>query len=193
MLMTPLLFPKSNPLANETCSVRGLIDSNMFQGVFPFRVWILTIPLFKSPYSAEGTPVMTSTDSISATVIFRVSTPLILPNEPLFPIRTPSTSTAVPNAALPAVDPPSRNEKILLVVRSGTLVFPPGRRAEISLTLDTCRCSNAWFPIVSVVFNSFLGACAVTTTSSSASVFSLSMIGRLLILLRTFTGIVAGT
>ena len=29
MLMTPLLFPKSNPLANETCSVRGLIDSNM--------------------------------------------------------------------------------------------------------------------------------------------------------------------
>ena len=31
--------------------------------------------------------------------------------------------------------------------------------------------------MVSVVFNSFLGACAVTTTSSSASVFSLGIIG----------------
>ena len=111
------------------------------------------IPLFKSPYSAEGTPVMTSTDSISATEMLRVSIPVILPKEELLPMRTPSTSIAVPKAALPADEPPSRREKILLLVKSGTFVFPPGRRAEISLTFDICRCSSALLPMLSVVFS----------------------------------------
>ena len=176
MLTVPLSFPKSSPLEKETCSVRGLTDRRIFHGVLPFLVCIFTIPLFRSPYSAEGTPVTTSTDSISATLMLRVSIPLMLPKEELLPMRTPSTSTAVPNAALPADEPPSLNENTLLLVRFGTFVFPPGRREEISLTLDTCKCSNALLPMTRVVFSSLLGACAVITTSSNASVFSFNSI-----------------
>ena len=193
MLTIPLSLPRSSPLEKDTCSVRGLMDSSTFHGVFPFFVCILTIPLFKSPYSAEGTPVMTSTDSISATEMLRVSIPVILPKEELLPMRTPSTSIAVPKAALPADEPPSRREKILLLVKSGTFVFPPGRRAEISLTFDICRCSSALLPMLSVVFSSLFGACAVTITSFRASVFSFSCIFNPLMLLFTFTGTVAGT
>ena len=70
------------------------------------------MPLFTSPYSAEGTPVMTSTDSILPTATLRVPTPSIAPNEALLPMRTPSTSTAVANRAFPRLSaPPSRSEK----------------------------------------------------------------------------------
>ena len=54
----------------------------------------------------------TSTDSISATEMLRVSISVILPKEELLPLRTPSTYIAVPKAALPADEPPSRREKI---------------------------------------------------------------------------------
>ena len=80
---------------------------------------------------------MTSTDSMFAIAMLRVSIPFILPKEALFPIRIPSTATAVPKAAFPAVDPPSLNENTLLVVKSGTFVFPPGKREDMSLTLET--------------------------------------------------------
>ena len=107
----------------------------MFTGVRPLRVLILTIPAFRSPYSADGTPVITSIDSMFSTATFLVSTPPISPKEALLPRRTPSTSTAVPNAALPVVAPPSLRENVFSDVRSGLTVFPPGSNAAISEVL----------------------------------------------------------
>ena len=143
----------------------------MFQGVSPLRVLILTIPLFRSPYSAEGTPVMTSMDWTFSVEMFLVPVPDIDPKEALFPTLTPSTSSAVPNAAFPAARPPERNDTTLSVVRSGFTVFPPGRRALISVTLDIWRWFNAFAPNFSDVFMPSLSRSAVTTTLLRAKVF----------------------
>ena len=134
-----------------------------------------TIPPLRSPYSAEGTPAMISMDSMLSTGMFLVPVPSMAPNEPLLPSLTPSTSMAVPKAAFPMEDPPSRTEIVLFVVRSGLTVFPPGRRAATSVTFDICRCSSALLPNVMVVFMSSLLLSAVTITSSRARVFSSSL------------------
>ena len=70
-------------------------------GVRPFLVLILTIPLPRSPYSADGTPEMTSMEETFSVEMFLVPEPVICPKDALFPTRTPSTSRAVPNEALP--------------------------------------------------------------------------------------------
>ena len=116
--------------------MRGFTANVTLTGVRPFLVLILTIPELRSPYSADGTPVMTSMDSMFSTATLRVSVPPICPNEALLPSRTPSTSTAVPNAAFPLVAPPSRSENEFSAVRSGLTVLPPGRRAAMSVVLD---------------------------------------------------------
>jgi hypothetical protein len=74
-----------------------------------------------SPYSTEGTPVMTSTDSTLLDAMLFVLTPLTPEAElftdvklALFDSLTPSTSTAVPNEELPVSDPaiPARMSKV---------------------------------------------------------------------------------
>lgn len=130
-----------------------------------------TIPLLRSPYSTDGTPVITSMDSMFSVRIFLVSEPLGSPKEALFPTRTPSTSSAVPKAAFPADEPPSRRDSTLFTVRSGFIVFPPGRRALTSVMLDIWRCSSAVDPKVRLVFSPSFFLWAVTTTSSRARVF----------------------
>ena len=94
-----------------------------------------------SPYSAEGTPVITSTSSMFDEAMLRVLAPDGSPIEALVDSRTPSTSTAVPNWALPAVEPPLRSENFasLADVRSGLAVLPPGSSEEMSDASTTCR------------------------------------------------------
>ena len=128
-----------------------------------------TIPELRSPYSADGTPVMTSTDSMLSTDRLLVSIPFIPASPALLPILTPSISRAVPKAALASEEPPALRERALAEVRSGLTVFPPGRRATISAIFDICRWSMASRPRVWDVLRPSLGRCAVTTTSSRAS------------------------
>ena len=111
-------------------------------------------------------------DSMFSTATLLVPAPLISPKDALLPMRTPSTSTAVPKDALPVVAPPSRRERGLSTVRSGLTVFPPGRRAETSVMLDICRWLRASRPRLCEVLRPSLAFCAVTTTSSRASELS---------------------
>ena len=133
----------------------------------PLRVEIFTTPDEISPYSAEGTPVTTSTDSIFVEAMLRVLAPDISPSEALVEMRTPSTSTAVPNEAFPAAEPPLRSEKTLSLVRSGFIVLPPGSSDEISEAFTICRWSMALPPIVREVAMALGASLAVTTTLSS--------------------------
>ena len=100
--------------------------------------------------------------------MLRVSTPARAPKPALLPRRTPSTSTAVPKAALPAVLPPWRREKLVAVVRSGFMVLPPGSRADTSEREDICRWLSASRPRVVVVLRPVFALSAVTVTSSIA-------------------------
>ena len=88
------------------------------------------------------------------------------------PIRTPSTSTAVPKAALPARLPPPRRDSWLSAVRSGLMVFPPANKAAVSDTPVICRWSRAFRPRVRVVPAASSDLLAVTTTSSRAREFT---------------------
>ena len=97
-----------------------------------------------------------------------VSMPTIPDRAALLPRRTPSTSNAVPNAALPSEEPPERSERTFDVVRSGLTVFPPGSKAAMSDMLDIWRWSIASLERMWDVLIPSLGRCAVTTTSSSA-------------------------
>ena len=148
--------------------MRGLTEKTTLSGVRPFLVVTRTMPLPRSPYSAEGTPVMTSTDSMFSTDRLRVPTPCMPLKLALSPIRTPLISTAVPKAALPAVEPPARSERAESVVRSGLRVFPPGNRAATPPMLFICRWSSAVRSIFWVVLMLSLDFSAVTTTSSRA-------------------------
>ena len=150
----------------------------MLSGVRPLRVVTLTMPLPRSPYSAEGTPVITSTDSMLSTVMLRVPVPAIPPKLALPPMRTPLTSTAVLNAALPAVEPAERREKALSVVRSGLMVLPPGSSAATPPMLLICRWSRAVRLMVWVVLMLSLEVSAVTTTPSRARLLRARVISR---------------
>ena len=163
------------PFDAETEYVRGLTENVTLTGVRPLRVCILTIPLLRSPYSADGTPVMTSIDSMFSTATLLVLAPDISENEALLPNLTPSTSTAVPKAAFPAEEPPSLSDMALAVVRSGLTVLPPGRSAATSVMLDIWRWFNASLPSEWDVPSPSFGLLAVTTTSSRAREFSCMM------------------
>ena len=144
----------------------------MFQGVRPFFVVTRTMPLPRSPYSALGTPVITSTLSMFSTEMLLVPIPAMAEKLALSPIRTPFTSTAVEKAALPASEPAALRDRALSWVRSGLMVFPPGRRAPIPSTPLIWRWSRAVRPIFWVVLRLSLEVSAVTTTSFRARVFS---------------------
>ena len=171
---TPFSFCRSMPLEADICQVLGFTDNVILTGVRPFLVFILINPLDKSPYSADGTPVTTSMDSMFSTATLLVPTPEGSLREALLPKRTPSISTAVPKAALPMLCPPSLRERILLAVRSGLTVLPPGSRAAMSDILDICRWSSASRPMLREVFRPSLGLWAVTVTSSRAREFGCS-------------------
>ena len=77
------------------------------QGVTPIFECTTTIPLVRSPYSAEGIPRTTSTSSISSALTCRRSVPVNDVDEkspwltlPLFDIGTPSMTTLEPKAAV---------------------------------------------------------------------------------------------
>lgn len=136
------------------------------------RVFSRTIPDEISPYSTDGTPVMTSTDSMLVEAMLRVLAPSKSPSEALVERRTPSTSTAVPNDALPTVEPPSRSENRVSFIKSGLTVLPPGSRAEISDALTIWRWSMALPPTVREVAMASGTSRAVTTTFSSVRLSS---------------------
>ena len=105
--------PKAKPLFSDTCLVLGVVDMPMFQGVLPFLVFMITTPEDISPYSTDGTPLMTSTDSMFEEAMLLVVLPDTLPVRPfreelvkdaLLESLTPSTSMAVPKATLPFSD-----------------------------------------------------------------------------------------
>ena len=83
------------------CFVLGWVANSMINGVFPFRVFIFTIPFDKSPYSTDGIPVIISTDSMFEELILRKPAPFVSLISELFCRRTPSTVTAVPKEAFP--------------------------------------------------------------------------------------------
>ena len=60
------------PFDTDVCQVLGLTVSARLNGVRPRFVWIFTIPEPRSPYSAEGTPEITSTDSTLSTATLRM-------------------------------------------------------------------------------------------------------------------------
>ena len=152
--------PRLKPLFRETCLVSGLVDMVSVQGVLPRWVLILTTPEDMSPYSTEGTPVMTSTDSTLEEAMLLVVTPDTLVKEALFVSRTPSTSTAV------LKEPPPRMEKVWLLVSVDAPVFPPGSSALMSVTFMTWTCSRATLSMVLDVAAELEFSLAVTTALS---------------------------
>ena len=169
------VFPRPNPLLTETCFVLGLVDMVTFHGVFPLRVLILTTPLPMSPYSTDGTPVMTSTDSILDDAMLFVDAPLTEPERPLrselvndalFDRRTPSTSIAVPNDELPLSPLAERRLICWSLTREGFTLAPPGRRLEMSLMFIIWTCSRAVLSMVLDVAAELEFSCAVTTALS---------------------------
>ena len=101
VLIVPALSPSKKPLLIAICFVLGWVANSMINGVFPFRVFIFTIPFDKSPYSTDGIPVMISTDSMFEEPILRRPTPFVSLISELFCRRTPSTVMAVPKEAFP--------------------------------------------------------------------------------------------
>ena len=167
-------LPRPKPLEADTCLVLGLVDMVTVHGVFPFLVFIFTTPDAISPYSTEGTPVITSTDSTLDEAMLLVDTPLTLllvveasAKEALLDRRTPSTSTAVPKEELPPSEPaPARMLNCLAEVRLLDSVAPPGSRLEMSNTFISCTCSRAVLSMVRAVVAELPSSRAVTTAFS---------------------------
>ena len=150
------------------------MDIVTVQGVLPFLVLIFTTPEVISPYSTEGTPVMTSTDSTLEEAMLLVAAPFIWlveenwPKEPLFESRTPSTSTAVPKEALPSSAVEARMLNCCSLVRLGLVVAPPGIRPAMLETFISWTWSRAVLSMVREVVAAALLSCAVTTAPSRA-------------------------
>ena len=98
------------------------------KGDFPLRVLTLTTPFDRSPYSTEGIPVTTSTLSIFEELMVRVEAPAVSSMLALLSRRMPSTSTAVPNEALPFSCPPLRSAMRESSISVGLVLLPPGSR-----------------------------------------------------------------
>ena len=111
---------------------------SMMKGDLPLRVFTLTTPFDRSPYSTEGMPVMTSMLSMFDELSVRVDAAMVSPVSALLLSRTPSTSMAVPNEALPFSDDPLRNDRRLSLISVGLMVVPPGNNELMSLTLTIC-------------------------------------------------------
>ena len=127
------------------------------------------MPFDRSPYSTDGMPVMTSTDSMFETPMLRRSVPAVSAVEALLPIRMPSSSMAVPNEALPISLPPPacRAMRLLPVVRFWSpAVLPPGSSEPISLMLMSWACSIVRRSMTCELPDVSVRVCAVTTTSS---------------------------
>ena len=173
LVLPRLSVPSENPLLAEICFVLGLLARVTIYGVTPLRVLIFTIPELMSPYSAEGTPEMTSTDSMSLDDILLVATPAGSSKLPLLDSLTPSTSTAVPKVGLPAsAAPPVLMLNLCSDTSDGLVVTPPGRRAEMSATFMACTWSRAVLSIIRLVVALLSFDCAVTTTLSRARLSS---------------------
>ena len=142
-LKSPILPPRSTPLLSASWRVFWFSLDSTMKGDFPLRVFTFTMPLLRSPYSTDGTPVTTSTLSILAVLRVRVPAPSVSPGVALLSSRTPSTSMAVPNEALPIS--PLLLRRAIRVSRSNELfhVLPPGRRLMMSPRFKACRLSSA--------------------------------------------------
>ena len=139
----------------------------MMKGDLPLRVFTLTTPFDRSPYSTDGIPVTTSTDSMFDVLSVRVEAPVVSPISPLLFIRMPSTSMAVPNEALPFSDVPLRRAMRLSFISVGLMVLPPGISVVISPRLSSCWLSSVVRSMVYDVVDSSVLRFAVTVTSSS--------------------------
>ncbi len=179
MFRTPLSGPNENPFPAYTCFRRGSAFRRTCQGATPDRVFTITAPEVRSPYTAEGIPRITSTDSILSVAICRASRPEPAVDSPAVPMVdvfrtcrlasldrvTPSMMTAVPNA-FALLDPISLIVNWFTRFKPGFSVRFPGISCIISLRLDGCTWSRACFSIREEEFRpppSF----AVTTTSSN--------------------------
>ena len=113
------------------------------KGDFPLRVFTLTTPFERSPYSTEGMPVITSTLSMFEALTVRVDAAIVSPVEALLSRRTPSISMAVPKEALPFSCVPLRRLRRSSLISVAFSVFPPGNRVEISPKFSICWLSSA--------------------------------------------------
>ena len=181
--MRPLrVEPRPNPFEAETCLVLGLVESVTMKGVLPFLRLTFTTPEPMSPYSTEGTPVITSTDSMLEETMLLVETPLTgllskseaATKDALLDRRTPSTSTAVPKEADPFSPEPARMLNCFSEVSDGSTVAPPGRRLEMSETFISWTWSRAMRSMVRVVVAELPSSCAVTMALSSERLSGLS-------------------
>ena len=68
----------------------------------------------------------------------RVLTPAVSPIIALLFSRTPSTSMAVPNDALPRSDEPLRKVNLLSFIKEGFTLLPPGKSWAISPKVIIC-------------------------------------------------------
>ena len=137
----------------------GLVLTRMVSGDFPAFDFTSTAPDVRSPYSAEGMPLMTSMDSILSVESVLTSVPLAGVPERLessaFPFTTglsvwrfalletgaPSTMTEVPRLFITeaefGVSPGSIGRAVLMVIvcaseRSGFVRLTPGSRVRAS-------------------------------------------------------------
>ena len=152
------------------------------KGDFPLRVFTFTTPLERSPYSTDGTPVTISTLSISEALTVRVEEPVVSPVSALLSRRMPSTSTAVPNEALPFSVVPLRSAMRGSDMRVELTVFPPGSNVVMSLTLSNCWLSRVVRSMTYEVVASSVFRFATMVTSLSFRFSSLSRSVRLVTL-----------
>ena len=164
---TPCRLPSSKPLFTANSHVCWLIFPSTMKGDLPLRVFTFTTPFDRSPYSTDGMPVTTSTDSMFDVPSVRVEAPVVSPISPLLFRRMPSTSIAVPNAALPFSDVPLRRAMRLSFISVGLRVFPPGISVVMSPTFISCWLSSVVRSMVYEVVASSVFLLAVTVTSSS--------------------------
>lgn len=160
--------PTTKPLLRAICLVFGSAVISTMNGVLPLRVRIFTTPFDRSPYSTDGMPVTTSTDSMFETPRLRRSAPLVSESVALFASRMPSTSTAVPNEALPSSLPlpACRAMRELPEARFWSpTVLPPGSSVAMWLMLSIWACSIVRRSMTYDEPDSSLRRCAVTTTS----------------------------
>ena len=139
---TPRCLPSSKPLFTASIHVCWFIFPSTMKGDLPLRVFTFTTPFDRSPYSTEGMPVTTSTDSMFDVLSVRVEAPAVSPISPLLFRRMPSTSMAVPNEALPLSAVPLRRAMRLSFISVGLMVFPPGISVVMSPTFISCWLSS---------------------------------------------------
>ena len=181
----------------------GLVLNLIMSGDLPALDFTSTAPDVRSPYSADGMPLMTSMDSMlsvesdltsmpRAGVPERLSSPelplttgLSVWRLALLDIGAPSTMTAVPRLFITdaelAVSPGTIGRAVRMVMdceldRSGFVIATPGSNAMASANELVCMWSIACLEMLEAVLLPALLPVATTTTSLNLKDVSFSAI-----------------